>query len=281
MRAIDGTARTGRRRRRARAIWRSGTGLVVGRWSARRRAMGNADARSGHRRRRRSTGHRSTTRRCRPGVTRSTTAPAARPCARRSSAAARGRGRTRRGRSSDESVDVRLAEKAPAASRSNASRPPRRSTCAAIEADARSMGAGAARQYQNIRSILRHGRGVSRGALPDRPEPGHAACRSAGRSTRTWAAPTAARSATSAAFERVADRPSDDRYGTLDPGQDEPRRGPPARARAPLWKREAVVIGAATDPYQPAEGRYRLTRGCDRGAGRRRATRSRSSPAAR
>src|SRR6266542_1201533 len=28
------------------------------------------------------------------------------------------------------------------------------------------------------------------------------------------------------------------------------------------WKREAVAIGAATDPYQPAEGRYRLTRSC-------------------
>ena len=28
------------------------------------------------------------------------------------------------------------------------------------------------------------------------------------------------------------------------------------------WKREGVVIGAATDPYQPAEGHYRLTRGC-------------------
>jgi DNA repair photolyase len=28
------------------------------------------------------------------------------------------------------------------------------------------------------------------------------------------------------------------------------------------WRREGVAIGAATDPYQPAEGRYRLTRGC-------------------
>jgi DNA repair photolyase len=28
------------------------------------------------------------------------------------------------------------------------------------------------------------------------------------------------------------------------------------------WQRELVSIGAATDPYQPAEGRYRLTRGC-------------------
>jgi len=28
------------------------------------------------------------------------------------------------------------------------------------------------------------------------------------------------------------------------------------------WAREEVTIGAATDPYQPAEGRYRLTRAC-------------------
>ena len=28
------------------------------------------------------------------------------------------------------------------------------------------------------------------------------------------------------------------------------------------WKHELVAIGAATDPYQPAEGRYRLTRAC-------------------
>jgi DNA repair photolyase len=28
------------------------------------------------------------------------------------------------------------------------------------------------------------------------------------------------------------------------------------------WKHEHVAIGAATDPYQPAEGRYKLTRAC-------------------
>lgn len=28
------------------------------------------------------------------------------------------------------------------------------------------------------------------------------------------------------------------------------------------WKRETVAFGTATDPYQPAEGRYRLTRRC-------------------
>jgi DNA repair photolyase len=29
----------------------------------------------------------------------------------------------------------------------------------------------------------------------------------------------------------------------------------------PSWRRETVAIGTATDPYQPIEGRYRLTRG--------------------
>jgi DNA repair photolyase len=32
----------------------------------------------------------------------------------------------------------------------------------------------------------------------------------------------------------------------------------------PSWARETVTIGAATDPYQPAEGRYKLTRACIR-----------------
>jgi DNA repair photolyase len=30
----------------------------------------------------------------------------------------------------------------------------------------------------------------------------------------------------------------------------------------PSWERDTLAIGAATDPYQPAEGHYRLTRGC-------------------
>ncbi len=64
------------------------------------------------------------------------------------------------------------------------------------------------------------------------------------------------------AFERRADRPSDDRYGTsirVKVNVAEVLRRELARAS---WERETIAIGAATDPYQPAEGRYRLTRAC-------------------
>jgi len=62
-------------------------------------------------------------------------------------------------------------------------------------------------------------------------------------------------------FERRADRPSDERYGT----NVRVKSNFVAVLRAELarrsWRREPVAIGAATDPYQPAESRYRLTRG--------------------
>ena len=64
------------------------------------------------------------------------------------------------------------------------------------------------------------------------------------------------------AFERRADRPSDDRYGRsirVKVNVAEVLRRELARAS---WQREGVVVGAATDPYQPAEGRFRLTRAC-------------------
>jgi DNA repair photolyase len=63
-------------------------------------------------------------------------------------------------------------------------------------------------------------------------------------------------------FERRADRPSDERYGTnirVKVNVVDVLRSELARRS---WRRETVAIGAATDPYQPAEGRYRLTRGC-------------------
>src|SRR3954463_12142631 len=63
-------------------------------------------------------------------------------------------------------------------------------------------------------------------------------------------------------FEHRSDRPSDDRYGTsirVKTNVAEVLRKELAR---PSWQPDHVAIGAATDPYQPAEGRYKLTRAC-------------------
>ncbi|MCW2922368.1 MAG: radical protein [Thermoleophilia bacterium] len=67
-------------------------------------------------------------------------------------------------------------------------------------------------------------------------------------------------------FERRAGRPSDHRYGTnvrVKVGIVEQLR----RELARRTHRDGVAIGTATDPYQPAEGRYQLTRGCIRELG--------------
>jgi DNA repair photolyase len=64
------------------------------------------------------------------------------------------------------------------------------------------------------------------------------------------------------AFELRADRPFDERYGRsirVKTNVVEVLRRELAKAS---WEHDSVAIGAATDPYQPAEGRYRLTRGC-------------------
>jgi DNA repair photolyase len=64
------------------------------------------------------------------------------------------------------------------------------------------------------------------------------------------------------AFELRADRPSDDRYGRairVKVNVAGVLRGELSRR---TWRKETIVIGAATDPYQPAEGRYKLTRQC-------------------
>jgi DNA repair photolyase len=64
------------------------------------------------------------------------------------------------------------------------------------------------------------------------------------------------------AFELRADRPSGAEYGRSIRVKvnvaDVLRKELARRGR----ERETVSIGAATDPYQPAEGRYRLTRAC-------------------
>src|SRR5438128_578493 len=63
-------------------------------------------------------------------------------------------------------------------------------------------------------------------------------------------------------FERRADRPAGEAYGRsvrVKVNVAEVLRRELGRKS---WQREVVAIGAATDPYQPAEGRYRLTRAC-------------------
>jgi DNA repair photolyase len=64
------------------------------------------------------------------------------------------------------------------------------------------------------------------------------------------------------AYEKRADRPFDDRYGgsiRIKTNVVEVLR---YELRRRSWRREPVAIGAATDPYQPAEGFYKLSRGC-------------------
>src|SRR3979490_1509000 len=62
------------------------------------------------------------------------------------------------------------------------------------------------------------------------------------------------------AFERRADRPSDDRYGTSIRVKTNVAEVLDRELSRRTGRREMVVIGTATDPYQPAEGHYRLTR---------------------
>ena len=64
------------------------------------------------------------------------------------------------------------------------------------------------------------------------------------------------------AFEQRADRPSDERYGTSIRVKTNVAEVLRRELSRPSWRREGIVIGAATDPYQPAEGRYKLTRAC-------------------
>ena len=64
------------------------------------------------------------------------------------------------------------------------------------------------------------------------------------------------------AFERRAERPDDERYGEVVRVKANIAVRLEEELRRRSWRREQVAIGTATDPYQPAEGRYRLTRRC-------------------
>jgi DNA repair photolyase len=63
-------------------------------------------------------------------------------------------------------------------------------------------------------------------------------------------------------FERRAERASDERYGATVRVKTNVAEVLRLELARPSWAREHVSIGAATDPYQPAEGRFRLTRAC-------------------
>ncbi len=64
------------------------------------------------------------------------------------------------------------------------------------------------------------------------------------------------------AFERRADRPSGERYGTSIRVKTNIAEVLGRELARKSWRGDLVAVGAATDPYQPAEGHYRLTRAC-------------------
>ena len=64
------------------------------------------------------------------------------------------------------------------------------------------------------------------------------------------------------AFEQRADRPSGDSYGTSIRVKTNIVEVLRHELRLKSRKKAHVAIGSATDPYQPAEGQYRLTRRC-------------------
>jgi DNA repair photolyase len=64
------------------------------------------------------------------------------------------------------------------------------------------------------------------------------------------------------AYEKRADRPFDERYGRSLRVKTNVAEVLRYEVHRRSWKRDNVVVGAATDPYQPVEGKYRLTRAC-------------------
>jgi DNA repair photolyase len=64
------------------------------------------------------------------------------------------------------------------------------------------------------------------------------------------------------AFELRAQRPADERYGRSIRVKTNVAHVLARELARPSWRGEGIAVGAATDPYQPVEGRYRLTRAC-------------------
>ena len=87
------------------------------------------------------------------------------------------------------------------------------------------------------------------------------ACRSNGRSTPTAAAITNARFATPAVATRISMKTASRTGAAASTSRSTQPQSCAARLAKRSWKREHVAIGTVTDPYQPIEGRYRVTRG--------------------
>ena len=64
------------------------------------------------------------------------------------------------------------------------------------------------------------------------------------------------------AFERRAERPWDDAYGRSIRVKTNIAEVLRLELTRRSWRGAGIAIGAATDPYQPAEARFRLTRAC-------------------
>ncbi len=64
------------------------------------------------------------------------------------------------------------------------------------------------------------------------------------------------------AYARRADRPSGERYGRVAAAKTNIAEVLDRELARPSWAGEQIAVGTATDPYQPAEGRFRLTRAC-------------------
>lgn len=71
-------------------------------------------------------------------------------------------------------------------------------------------------------------------------------------------------------YERRADRPPGEHYGDEIRIKTNVASVLSEELARPSWKRELVAVGGATDPYQPAEARYKLTRACVQELGRAR-----------
>ena len=104
-----------------------------------------------------------------------------------------------------------------------------------------------------------------RSALDRRPS----GCRSAGRSTRTAGARTRASTATRGSTSAISSSAPAMSFPVLIFVKTNLPEVLAREVTRRTWAHETVAIGTATDPYQPIEGHYKLTRRSTRSAGRR------------